>query len=405
MQPLLTKLLNLPGIEVENYTECANQLILEAEATSTHATCPRCGQISSNLHQNHWYFVRDLSISGKTVLLKLNRRQFKCFNCGKPFSEIFDFIDLRRKQTDRFAESVVQQVLHSDTHNVALQNNLTDAEVWSIVKYVSQKKLPIDLSSLKRLGIDEIALRKGQGDYIVVLVDLDGRVPIGFAPSRKQEDVRKVIEAWGGAVLEQIVEVSIDLCKNYKSLVNQLLPNADVVADRFHVMKIVNKDLDTARKEIQKTNKENPNKVERERIEAALKQSKYALLKPEDCLTEKQKLKLEEVREVVPLLNQMHQQKEAFRRIFEQATDWSDGTYKLLEWLNDAQETFKESVSTICRWFGEVTGYFENRTTNGVVEGINNKIKLIKRSGYGFRNFENFQLRCLICWHLDVSAA
>jgi transposase len=245
MQPLLTKLLNLPGIEVENYTECANQLILEAEATSTQATCPRCGQISSNLHQNHWYFVRDLSISGKTVLLKLNRRQFKCFNCGKPFSEIFDFIDLRRKQTDRFAESVVQQVLHSDTHNVALQNNLTDAEVWSIVKYVSQKKLPIDLSSLKRLGIDEIALRKGQGDYIVVLVDLDGRVPIGFAPSRKQEDVRKVIETWGGAVLEQIVEVSIDLCKNYKSLVNQLLPNADVVADRFHVMKIVNKDLDT----------------------------------------------------------------------------------------------------------------------------------------------------------------
>jgi transposase len=123
--------------------------------------------------------------------------------------------------------------------------------------------------------------------------------------------------------------------------------------------------IDTARKEIQKTNKENPNKVERERIEAALKQSKYALLKPEDCLTEKQNLKLEEVREVVPLLSQMHQQKEAFRRIFEQATDWSDGTYKLLEWLNDAQETFKESVSTICRWFGEVTGYFENRTTNG----------------------------------------
>ena len=331
-----------------------------------------------------------MSISGKTVFLKLNRRQFKCFICGKPFSETLDFVDFRRKQTDRFAESVVQQVLHSDTHNVALQNNLTDAEVWSIVKYVSQKNLQIDLSSLKRLGIDEIALRKGQGDYIVVLVDLDRRVPIGFAPSRKQEDVRKVIEAWGGAVLEQIIEVSIDLCSNYKNLVNQLLPNADVVADRFHVMKIVNKDLDTARKEIQKTNKENPDKVERERIEAALKQSKYALLKPEDNLTEKQKLKLEEVREVVPLLSQMHQQKEAFRTIFEQATDWSDGTFKLLGWLNDAQEAFKESVSTICRWFGEVTGYFDNRTTNGVVEGLNNKIKLIKRSGYGFRNLKIF---------------
>jgi transposase len=74
------------------------------------------------------------------------------------------------------------------------------------------------VSSLKRLGIDEIALRKGQGDYIVVLVDLDRRVPLGFA-----------------------------LSGNYKGLVNKLLPNATVVADRFHVMKIVNQDLDAAR--------------------------------------------------------------------------------------------------------------------------------------------------------------
>ena len=55
--------------------------------------------------------------------------------------------------------------------------------------------------------------------------------------------------------------------------------------------------------------------------------------------------------------------------------------------------------------FGEVTNYFENRTTNGVVEGINNKLKLIKRSGYGFRNFDNFKLRSLICWHLDIGRA
>ncbi|ATS18606.1 hypothetical protein BRW62_07385 [Parathermosynechococcus lividus PCC 6715] len=51
---------------------------------------------------------------------------------------------------------------------------------------------------------------------------------------------------------------------------------------------------------------------------------------------------------------------------------------------------------------GEITAYFDNHTNSGVVEGINNKLKLIKRSGYGFRNFDNFQLRCLICWHLAI---
>lgn len=73
------------------------------------------------------------------MFLKVNRRQFKCKTCGKPFSETLDFIDNRRKQTNRFAETIVQSVLHSDSHNVAAQNDLTDEEVWSMVQYVSKK--------------------------------------------------------------------------------------------------------------------------------------------------------------------------------------------------------------------------------------------------------------------------
>ncbi len=259
------------------------------------------------------------------------------------------------------------------------------------------------MSSLKGLGIDEIALRKGQGDYIVVLADLERKVPLGFARSRKQADIAEVLEGWGEAVLSQIIEVSIDLSGNYKGLVHKLLPNAEVVADRFHVMKIVNQDLDTARKALCKANEKNSNKEEKSRVEEALKQSKYVLLKPEQNLTKKQKAKLEEIREVVPSLAKIHRQKEAFRNIFEQAKDWGDGAFQLLDWLAEASETFHKSVGTICRWFGEVTGYFDHRTTSGAVEGINNKLKLIKRAGYGFRNFDNFQMRCLMCWHLAVS--
>ena len=113
MQPLLTQLLNLAGIEVEDYTDCGGQLILEVEARTTQATCPCCQQTSCHLHQNHWYLVRDLSISRRTVFLKVNRRQFKCQTCGKPFSEALNFIGNRRKQTDRFAQLIVQQVLQA----------------------------------------------------------------------------------------------------------------------------------------------------------------------------------------------------------------------------------------------------------------------------------------------------
>jgi len=149
MQPLLTQLLGLPGIEVENFYDLGDKIILEVEASTERATCPRCGHQSTHLHQNHWYFARDLDMSHRIVLLKVNRRQFKCHSCGKPFSEELDFIGRRRKHTNRFAHAIVQQVLHSDTHNVALNNDLTDEEVWSMVKYMSLKKLNIDLTQSK----------------------------------------------------------------------------------------------------------------------------------------------------------------------------------------------------------------------------------------------------------------
>lgn len=239
----------------------------------------------------------------------------------------------------------------------------------------------------------------------MVLVDLDRHILVGMAESRKQEDVKQVLEGWGLKVLHQIIEVSIDLSGNYKGLVNKILPNADIVADRFHVTKLVNQELNAARNAMIKVAEQNQNKVEKAQFLAALKQSKYALLKPEQHLTEKQQLKLEEVKAISPLLASMHQQKEAFRAIFETAENWTDGTLRLLDWLAETQDNFQNSVGRICRWFEEVTGYFEHRTTSGAVEGINNKLKLIKRSGYGFRNFNNFKLRCLICWHLNTSSA
>lgn len=258
----------------------------------------------------------------------------------------------------------------------------------------------IDLSNLKRLGIDEIALRKGHSHYIVVLVDIDQRVPIGFVCSRKHEDMKKVLDSWGYAVLKQIEEVSIDLSGSYRSLIEKVLPDANIIADRFHVMKIIGDEFNSAIIKAKKTNEALPDSEEKEVIKAALKSSKYALLKPECNLTEKQRIKLAEILKVCPDLSRMHQQKELFRNIFEVVNDWETGLEEIAKWLIVAKDNFEESVATIRRWLVEVTGYFDNRTTSGVVEGINNRLKLIKCSGYGFRNFDNFVLRCLICWHL-----
>lgn len=259
------------------------------------------------------------------------------------------------------------------------------------------------MSELRRLGMDEIALRKGQGDYVVVLVDLDKNELIDLVESRRHKDIKAVLKSWGDKVLSQIKEVSIDLSGSYRGLVSKVLPNADIVADRFHAMKLVNEELNRAKNADKRAINEIKNEAKKSELQAVIKDSKYALLKPEERLTEKQKIKLEEVKQAFPKLAEMHQQKELFRSIFESAKHWKNGVFKLLDWLKDVRHTFQNSAATIARWFGEISNYFESRTTSGVVEGINNRLKLIKRSGYGFRNFANFRLRCLICWHLTIS--
>ncbi len=209
---------------------------------------------------------------------------------------------------------------------------------------------------------------------------------------------------WGEEVLDQIEEVSIDMTGNYKNLVEKICPNALVTVDRFHVTKVIHEELNSARIAEKKTALE-LNIESREKIFNSLKGNKFTILKAENKLTEKQKEKLDKIREVSPLIGIMHSLKEEFHNLFDESEDLGEGMLGLIDWLKKAEPYYQKSVKTIKRWFGEIVGYFERKTTNGVVEGINNKLKLIKRSGFGFRNFRNFEIRALLSWHYDINLA
>jgi transposase len=116
-----------------------------------------------------------------------------------------------------------------------------------MINHVSQQVLPVNLKSLKRLGIDEISLVKGQGKYVVVLVDLDTGKLVGLVKERKLKSIEKFLKSWGDETLGQIKEVSMDLYKLYKSVVEKICPNAVVTVDRFHVTKLLNEELNQGR--------------------------------------------------------------------------------------------------------------------------------------------------------------
>ncbi len=174
-----------------------------------------------------------------------------------------------------------------------------------MIEDIAEEITEPDLSELKRLGIDEIALVKGQKNYCAVLVNLDTGKLIAILEKRTQEELRETLTGWGKEVLEQVEEVSIYLWLSYKNLVKELMSSAELVADRFHIMKQINQELDEQRRaekravEAQKNKKQ---KAEKEAKLEVLKRSKYSLLKNEEDLTEPQKIKLEDFKENFPNL-------------------------------------------------------------------------------------------------------
>ncbi|MGB3192085.1 transposase [Lyngbya sp. PCC 8106] len=130
-----------------------------------------------------------------------------------------------------------------------------------------------------------------------------------------------------------------------------------------------------------------------------LKNSKYPLLKKKEKLNEDEKNKLKEIQQTAPELMEMYKRKEQLRDLFESPITANDALWDLIEWLELSADYFPKSCQTIKRWMSEILAYFNCRTTQGAVEGINQKIKLIKRRAYGLTNFDNFRRRVLLNWH------
>jgi transposase len=204
VKKLMTKILNLPGVIVEESLEAEETIILSVRAKNTTAVCPRCGQTSHRLHQNKRHSFRDLSMTNREVIIKVNRRQFKCESYKKHFIEILDFVELRKNFTQRYAQSITEQVINSNINNVARNNKLTAKQVKSMVMAAAKSVMKVDLPQLCRLGIEQISLVKGQGKFIVVLVDLETHKLLGLALERKQSEIEIVMLLWGDKVLSQI---------------------------------------------------------------------------------------------------------------------------------------------------------------------------------------------------------
>lgn len=379
----LENLLRLPKVSIQNVAQEGEDVFLTLECTEEKIKCKDCQNLTDELHQIRYVMVRDLPISGQSVYLKVPRRKFYCKHCQHYFTEDLEFMKPRRKYTERYEKYIYQRVNTSSVEQVKREESLSWSQVDGIHKHQCEV-LKKNWNEVKRLGMDEIAKRKGQKHYATVLSDLDKGTLIEVIDSHEQTEIIETLMKQPLELREKVEEVSVDMWGGFPAIIKQVFPKAKIVTDRFHVMKAVNEELDEIRK--------------RTKFKSKIKGAKWLLLKNKDDLNNEQLKNLELVLKQSKILRQAYELKESFRSIYEDKKEREEGKMALLDWLKNACKVYGSVITTIRNHLDYICNYFLNRTTNSPMEGINNRLKLIKRQAYGFLNFDNMRRRFLACF-------
>lgn len=377
----LDALLNIPYATIEKCTQESNEVYLKLRLLNEESRCPHCETVSSDIHQNRPIVVRDLSIFGRPTYLQVPRKQFYCQACQHYFTESLSFMEEGRHYTRRYEEHIYELVKHASIEQVSRLEGLSHERIRGIFTHQHAKKND-DWEDVKRISIDEVSHRKGHQKFATVVGDIENGKLIEVIDSHKQEEIVKVLEQQPLEVREKIEEVSVDMWGGFPKVVKKVYPNASIVIDRFHVMQAVVKEL---------------NKIRGQTL-IKVHGLKFLILKNREDLSQEKTKELDRILSRFEKLKKAYELKEELRSIYEHPYTVEEGRLEIQEWLNRAQEVYGEVVATICNHLEGICNYFRNRTTSGAMEGINNRIKLIKRQAYGFRNFKNFRDRLIACF-------
>ena len=241
---------------------------------------------------------------------------------------------------------------------------------------------------------DEISLHRGHGKFVLVISAPEIGLVLDVLSDRSKETLEKWLDERGKEWCAVIQVACSDMWDAYQEVAAKKLPNAIRTVDRFHVMKNLNEALTKARRAIQKDADEHTKEV--------LKGCRWLLVKNKENLKAEELQKLQSMLAASPELKACYEFKESFRNLFNQNLDYQGAEERLLEWVARVEASQFKSlqvfVKTLRNWWQQILNYFVGRHTNGFAEGVNLKIKMLNRRGYGYRNFNSFRLHVLVAF-------
>lgn len=384
-------LLELPNVKVVNVRLASGEITFEVECVNGTANCPSCGSKCASIHSRTEKKVKDLPILKRKCFITLQHRRFYCPKCNQTFMERLPWVDQYERYTARYAEWVAEAGKELDVKKAAKLLGESYKIVERIV-YCRSKEMEVSPYDTfpESFGIDEFAYERGKKDYGVV-IGSEGKA-YHVLPSRKEENLRSFFSRITRRARDKVVSVTMDMFNTFINLVEEFFPNAKIINDRFHVMKLMNKVVDKVRKSVQKDISEEERK--------ALKGLRFVLLKNREDLEEEEKFLLRKAFSYSEKIHKVYIRKEEFRNIFEKNTSRKKAGQQLNVWMLKASKIKQRSMTTFLKTLEKrkeyVLNYFNSRDSNGFMEGIVNKIKTVLRQHYGFTNFAHMQTKIML---------
>jgi transposase len=380
--------LGLPEFRVIDQVTGPKQLDLHLERRVNHIVCPRCQTCCSRGQDSRPRCIRDLPILERPVVLWLHLRRFECQDCHHRPWEKSETFGARVKWTERLYQQVRAEFLGGcPSRELARRYGLSERTVFRWTFERSRGGRPRQLG--RAIGMDAYARRKGHHDNTSI-VDLDKGRPIATCKGRRADDVIAWFKSRPQAELDRVAVVVVDMSKTYASAIQQLFGESVQVIDRFHVVQRAVDALDEVLRSVQKQLAPEEAK--------ALKKLRRRWLKSANQLNVDELIARDEWRRRFPQLREMIDWVQNLRMWFERKDEKParEALLKLIERASQsAQEPLRRMAGTLTRWFEPMVHDIRNRYSNGMTEGLNNKIKLIQRMAYGLRNEYNRRKRIM----------
>jgi transposase len=386
----LARFVLLPELKLTRMMkESASQGRIECEKQATLEVCPRCATPSLSTYDHRFVRVIDAPLRDKTTYLVIRKRRLWCKPCQKPFTEPVPGVRKGKRHTERYARSILWACEHfADLSRVRKTYRCSAYFLYKIYYQKLEEKIhqKINYPWTTTVGIDEHAFRKnkqtGQTEFVTMIVDYNNR------------RVRELVYGKTGAALslelssipgrENVQNVVLDLCDPFKNFAREYFPQARIVADKFHVLRLLSPALLRRRKEITGTR--------------ADLRAKRLLLMSIKRLDYSKRFALRQFLSQYPDLHELYTWKEKLHRFY-RTPGYHNAAKALRKMIDHMAWSLLPEIKTLRRtlikWREEILAYFLNGLTNARTEGFNNKAKVVKRRGYGYKSFRNYRLKVL----------